>query len=246
MAALVKDLNQVISGPSIYEQARFRGVVLRPETEQLLKQNPGGRQLARLNKLLLEDAYPAELARELYDRMGGEGRRDGEHGRRARSHLHGEGLQPLPADVHDAARLRQSGPSGVRADLLQPAAARREAARCARRDPVSGSQRRTLGLPAGNEQQRRAGVYAGDEDAFRRARVEPGRDTGGRVEGNGADGRRAAARGARPSKSLDFKDPAAGKVGPIAWQMHNAGLFDEYKDVTIESDPKVDDLITVK
>jgi hypothetical protein len=23
-------------------------------------------------------------------------------------------------------------------------------------------------------------------------------------------------------------------AGPIAWQMHNAGLFDEFKDVTIE------------
>lgn len=45
---------------------------------------------------------------------------------------------------------------------------------------------------------------------------------------------------------LDFKDPTAGKVGPIAWQMHNAGLFDEFKDVTIEVDPKDDDLITVK
>ena len=45
---------------------------------------------------------------------------------------------------------------------------------------------------------------------------------------------------------LNFKDATAGKVGPIAWQMHNAGLFDEYKDVTIEVDPKDDDLITVK
>ena len=45
---------------------------------------------------------------------------------------------------------------------------------------------------------------------------------------------------------LDFKDAAAGKAGPVAWQMHNAGLFDEYKDVTIEPDPKVDDLITMK
>jgi hypothetical protein len=45
---------------------------------------------------------------------------------------------------------------------------------------------------------------------------------------------------------LDFKDATAGKVGPIAWQMHNAGLFDEYKDVTIELDPKDDDLITLK
>src|SRR6185437_4102798 len=28
---------------------------------------------------------------------------------------------------------------------------------------------------------------------------------------------------------LDFVDATAGKAGPIAWQMHNAGLFDEYK-----------------
>src|SRR5258706_10871889 len=63
ISALVKDLNQVISGPSIYDNARFSGIALRTETEQLLKQNPGGLQLARLNKLLLEDAYPSELAK---------------------------------------------------------------------------------------------------------------------------------------------------------------------------------------
>jgi hypothetical protein len=45
---------------------------------------------------------------------------------------------------------------------------------------------------------------------------------------------------------LRFRDPTAGKRGPIAWQMHNAGLYDEYKDVEIEIDPAVDDLITVK
>jgi hypothetical protein len=41
---------------------------------------------------------------------------------------------------------------------------------------------------------------------------------------------------------LAFHDAAAGKAGPIAWQMHNAGLFDEYKDVAIEVNPKDDDL----
>ena len=46
--------------------------------------------------------------------------------------------------------------------------------------------------------------------------------------------------------SSGFKDPTADRVGPIAWQMHNAGLLDEYKDVTIEIDPKDHDLITVK
>jgi hypothetical protein len=51
--------------------------------------------------------------------------------------------------------------------------------------------------------------------------------------------------GSKAVEVLDFKDPAAGKVGPIAWQMHNAGLFDEYKDVTIELEPENDGLITV-
>ena len=47
-------------------------------------------------------------------------------------------------------------------------------------------------------------------------------------------------------ENLVFHDPAAGKTGPIAWQMHNAGLFDEFKDVRIEIDPKEDRLITVE
>ena len=44
---------------------------------------------------------------------------------------------------------------------------------------------------------------------------------------------------------LNFKDATAAKVGPVAWQMHNAGLFDEYKDVSIELDPIDDELISV-
>ena len=43
-----------------------------------------------------------------------------------------------------------------------------------------------------------------------------------------------------------FKDPSAGRAGPIAWQMHNSGLFDEYEDVVLEVNPNSDDLITVK
>ena len=52
--------------------------------------------------------------------------------------------------------------------------------------------------------------------------------------------------GSKAVELLDFQDLTAGKAGPIAWQIHNAGLFDEYKDITIEVNPKVDDLITVK
>ena len=63
ISVLVKDLNRIVSGPSIYDKGRFDNIALRPETEELLKQNPRGQQLARLNKLLLEDAYPSELAK---------------------------------------------------------------------------------------------------------------------------------------------------------------------------------------
>jgi hypothetical protein len=38
-------------------------------------------------------------------------------------------------------------------------------------------------------------------------------------------------------------DPAAGRRGLIAWQLHNATLFDEYKDVVIEIDLHVHDLV---
>jgi KaiC/GvpD/RAD55 family RecA-like ATPase len=54
--ALVVDLNKIIGGQSIYEVERFAGVTLRPETRQLLAQNPQGDALVRLNRRLLEDA----------------------------------------------------------------------------------------------------------------------------------------------------------------------------------------------
>jgi len=52
--------------------------------------------------------------------------------------------------------------------------------------------------------------------------------------------------GSKAVEILDFNDPTAGKIGPIALQMHNKGLFDEYKDITVEVDPPDDELITVK
>jgi Domain of Unknown Function (DUF1080) len=54
--------------------------------------------------------------------------------------------------------------------------------------------------------------------------------------------------GSTPCKtvqSLHFKDPAAAnKKSPFGIQMHNGGLFDEYKDIYVEVDPTVDDLIS--
>jgi len=61
--AVIKVLNKVIAEPSIYDDTRFQGISLRPETTDMMKQNPAGPSLARLNRLLLEDAYPLDLAK---------------------------------------------------------------------------------------------------------------------------------------------------------------------------------------
>ncbi|MGA2866383.1 MAG: MFS transporter [Verrucomicrobiota bacterium] len=60
--ALVETLNRVVTNQAIYQEDRFQGVALRPGTRKLLGQNPRGQDLERLNRLLLEDAYPRELA----------------------------------------------------------------------------------------------------------------------------------------------------------------------------------------
>jgi hypothetical protein len=52
--------------------------------------------------------------------------------------------------------------------------------------------------------------------------------------------------GTRAAEVLVFHDPTAGRGGPIAWQMHNKGLFDEYKDVRIEENPAQNRLITTE
>ena len=60
--ALVQDLNGIIRGPSLYDERLFAGIELREETRKQLLADPTGEDLAWLNRFLLEDAYPKELA----------------------------------------------------------------------------------------------------------------------------------------------------------------------------------------
>ena len=39
----------------------------------------------------------------------------------------------------------------------------------------------------------------------------------------------------RAVEVLQFKDPTAGRVGPLAIQIHNSGINDEYKSLYMES-----------
>ena len=58
-AALLDGLNGVISGVTIYEAQRFAAVTLDPQTQAALV---AGGSPARLNRLLLQDAYPDAIA----------------------------------------------------------------------------------------------------------------------------------------------------------------------------------------
>lgn len=60
--ALLQELNKILLGDSIYETARFTGVTLRPVTSSLNAQTPTDHLLLYLNRLLLEDTYPTQIA----------------------------------------------------------------------------------------------------------------------------------------------------------------------------------------
>ncbi|HEY5446149.1 MAG TPA: neuraminidase-like domain-containing protein, partial [Pyrinomonadaceae bacterium] len=68
---LVSVLNPILNGPSIYDEKRFRRVTLSAETTALDPANAAvtGKDLIRLNRLLLEDAFPLEIAKRRSDDM---------------------------------------------------------------------------------------------------------------------------------------------------------------------------------
>lgn len=81
--ALAKELNTVLKEASFYDSKRFKHVKLRKQTKQLLTEHPANQMLVRLNRMLLEDVYPVEIAKSptrlsatipnLFDNVSGEG-----------------------------------------------------------------------------------------------------------------------------------------------------------------------------
>jgi uncharacterized oligopeptide transporter (OPT) family protein len=61
LAGVMADLDRVLSGPLIYTPERFAGVALSPKTQALLASKPVGAELVKLNRELLQDAFPRQL-----------------------------------------------------------------------------------------------------------------------------------------------------------------------------------------
>jgi hypothetical protein len=60
---LLDELNEYIDGEPLYTETRFKGLRLSPATETLRSHSfLGKKEVARLNRYLLEDAFPQELA----------------------------------------------------------------------------------------------------------------------------------------------------------------------------------------
>lgn len=58
---LAEELGSLMQNNSLYQSERFAQVTLGAETTKRVEQNPQGANRIRLNRLLLEDAYPQEL-----------------------------------------------------------------------------------------------------------------------------------------------------------------------------------------
>ena len=55
---LATDLNRLLEAGPLYDAARFAGVPLSPRTQRFIKENPQSHTRIRLNRQLLEEAYP--------------------------------------------------------------------------------------------------------------------------------------------------------------------------------------------
>ncbi|MCJ7444249.1 MAG: hypothetical protein MUO26_06935 [Methanotrichaceae archaeon] len=60
---LALSLTDLTSDPSLYDEKRFMHIELSNLTRELIGQNPQGDKLRILNRLLLEEAYPNEIAK---------------------------------------------------------------------------------------------------------------------------------------------------------------------------------------
>ncbi len=78
--AIVDDLNTVLRGEILFDEARFAGVSISEEAKKMLASEPAGDDRIQLNRYLLSDAFPdalsrapdfAEAGRYIYERKGG-------------------------------------------------------------------------------------------------------------------------------------------------------------------------------
>jgi hypothetical protein len=244
-SALSKSLSKIVAGPSIYDETRFQGVTLRDEARDLLTKNQQGEELMRLNRVLLEDAFPKELVQtpeNAWIVKNGALASTGA-GRGVLATKQSFGKYRIIFDMRHV-----SGSPDHQACVLVFCTAPTEGEKPL--DALGGIQ---FQVPNGGSWDYRKGHNNGGKGEFNRV-IKPtfNNHEWARceilVDPATGTGRMAVAQppGSKAVEVLDFKEPTAGQKGPFALQMHNRGLFDEYTNIAIEEDPKSDDLVTTK
>ncbi len=238
-SALMKGINKVVAGPSIYEEKRFAGIHLSAATEEFLKQ---GAQAAHLNRLLLEDAYPEQIARikatswEVKDgAMASTGA--------------GRGVIYTKEDftnyriVFEMREISGNHQPCVLLFCTRPAAGEKGL------DALGGIQ---FQVPNGGHWDYRQGFNKAGDGFKNPTKTKFNNHEWSQVEilvnAKNGTARMAVAQpvGTRGIVNLVYTNAEAGKTGPFALQMHNGGLFDEYRNVRVEAEPKDEKLITAE
>jgi len=243
-SALAKNLNRLIAGPSIFEEKRFANIQLRSETQALCKTASNGSQLSQLNRMLLEDAYPSELVRSQKTSWVV---KDGA----IASTGAGRGVVYTAKDYSNYRIIfnirHVSGKPDHQPCVLffcsRPAPGEKGL------DALGGIQ---FQVPNGGHWDYRPGFNKGGNGFTIPVKTKYDNHEWSQVEilvnAKNGTARMAVAQsvGTRGVENLDYNNAEAGKTGPFALQMHNGGLFDEYKDIRIELDPTDDKLITTE
>ena len=243
-SALMKGINKVVAGPSIYNEKRFAGIHLSPGTVELLKGQPAGAESTHLNRLLLEDAYPSDIAKS---RTTSWSVKDGAMA----STGAGRGVIYTKEDYTNYRiifEMRQiSGNPGHQPCVLffctRPAEGEKWL------DALGGIQ---FQVPNGGHWDYRPGFNKGGAGFTNPTRTKFNNHEWSQVEilvnAKNGTARMAVAQpvGTKGIVNLAYTNAEAGKTGPFALQMHNGGLFDEYRNVRVEVDPKEDGLITAE
>jgi hypothetical protein len=243
VSPLAKGMNAVLPvGTILYEEKRFQGFPLRHKTLELLQIHPQGVELARLNRLLLEDVY-GEVLRKSPDASWVVN--DGI----LKSTGAGRGVIYTEKDYTSfrlVFQVRQSSGNhfpGVLIFCQRPPKGELGM------DALGGIQ---FGVPNGSHWDYRPGINRAGDHFTRPLKIRFNPQEWAQVEilVNTQKGivKMAVAQpvGTRPLEVLDFLDSTAVRAGPIALQMHNALLFDEYKDIRVEVDPVEKKLITLE
>lgn len=243
LSALLRNINRLVGGDvSLFDATRFRGVTLRPATLALRQRNPRGVDLARLNRLLLEDAFPTEFAPSPSSAWVV---KDGA----LASTGAGRGVIYTKEDfthyrvVFQVRQISGNHVPGVLVFGERPASGELG------RDALGAVQ---FQVPRGGHWDYRPGFNKAGDKFTRPVRIDFSVKEWAQVEllVNAKTGaaRMAVAQpvGTKAIEILRFADTAAGRPGPFALQMHNAGLFDEFRELRVEIDPKEDRLLTVE